>query len=141
MARRPHGLIYGLLGLSLAVNLVGAGYLGYVGTRPKPPRTVENTINFVSERYPKAVGAEIRKKLEERRPELRRALDDMKDARRATRDAMGDTPLDKARVDAAFAEARAKAADFQKVIHGAIADAMPDLSDTERAKIDRNEAD
>lgn len=140
--RRPGVFILGLLALSLAVNLVAAGYLGFVGFRPKPPpRTVENTIDFVSARYPDEVARAIRGKLLERRADLASALEEMKAARRATRSAMGDEPLDQAKVDAAFAAARDKAASFQKVIHGAIADALPQVAATDRAKIDRSESD
>ncbi|GLK66720.1 periplasmic heavy metal sensor [Hansschlegelia plantiphila] len=140
MTRRPNSLLYALLAVSLAANLIGAGYLGFVGFRPKPPpRTVETTINFVSGRYPPTVAKAVREKLEARRDELKNALDEMKIARRATRDAMSDVPFDAARVDAAFADARAKAADFQKVIHSAIIEALPDVAEGDRAKIDRSE--
>lgn len=141
MARRRSGFVYGLLAVSLAVNLVGAGYLGFVGLRPKPPRTVESTIGFVSARYPAAVGAAVREKLEARRSTLERALGEMKAARRATREAMSAKPLDTAKVDAAFAEARAKTADFQKVVHDAIVEALPGVPEAELAKVDRSEAD
>jgi uncharacterized membrane protein len=141
MARRPHGVVYGLLATSLAVNLVGTGYLGYLELRPKPPRSVETTIDFVAHRYPSGVGTAVRARLKERRADLQRAFDEMKAARRATRDAMAAQPFDPARVEAAFAESRAKSADFQKVIHGAIIAALPNLAETDRAKIGKNAAD
>ncbi len=141
MARRPHGAIYGLLAASLALNLVGAGYLGYVSLRPKPPRTVGSTIDFVSGRFPDAVGAAIREKLEARRPELSQALAEMKEARRATRDAMAAAPLDRARVEDAFALSRRKTEAFQKVVHGAIMDALPDVPPGDLAKIDRSDGE
>ncbi|MET0313993.1 MAG: periplasmic heavy metal sensor [Hansschlegelia sp.] len=141
MARKRNGVLYGLLAASLAVNFAGAGYLGVAELRPKPPRTVESTIGFVSGRYPAAMRDAVKAKLEARRSDLERALGEMKAARRATRDAMSATPLDTAKVGAAFAEARAKTDDFQKIVHGAIVEALPGVPEAELAKIDRGEAD
>jgi uncharacterized membrane protein len=137
--RRPRTLVYGLLAASLAINLIGAGYLGFVGFRPKPPpRTAESTIDFVTRRFPGPVAEAVRAKLEERRDALRDALREMRAARRETRDAMSDAPFDAARAEAAFADARGKAADLQKVIHSAIIAALPGVPEAERAKIDRS---
>jgi uncharacterized membrane protein len=138
MARRPHGLIYGALAASLAVNLIGAGYVGYTAWRPKPPRTVESTIAFVSGRYADPIGEAIRVRLEAERGALGTALKEMKQARRATRQAMAAEPFDRARLDALFEEARAKAAAFQRLLHGAIADATAEASPADRAKLDRS---
>lgn len=140
--RRPHTIVFGVLAVSIALNLVAAGYIGFVGFRPKPPpHTVETTIDFVTRRFPGPVAEAVRAKLEERRDELHRTLRAMKEARRATRDAMSDVPFDPERADAAFADARAKGADFQRVIHSAIVEALPGTPEAERAKIDRNEPD
>jgi uncharacterized membrane protein len=148
MSRRPHGVVYALLALSLAVNLVGAGYLvgwGYSkkwgGERHRPPRTVESTINFVASRYPKSVGEAVRQKLEARREEIAVALDEMKAARRETRQAIREQPLDKNRIEAAFAASREKAANFQRLIQTAIVEALPDLPESERGTIDKDEPD
>lgn len=135
MARRPHGIVYGLLGVSLALNLVGAGYLGFAGWR-KPNRTVESTIDFVTARYPSSVRQAVRDTLEDRRADLRTALQELRDARRGARDALSAPDIDRAKVDAAFAQSREKAAAFQSVIHAAIAEAVAKLPAAERAKID-----
>ncbi|MFC7051570.1 periplasmic heavy metal sensor [Hansschlegelia quercus] len=137
--RRPRALVYGLLAASLAINLIGAGYFGFVGFRPKPPRTAESTIDFVTRRFPAPVAEAVRAKLEERRDELREAMKEMRAARRETRDAMSDAPFDADRADKAFADARAKSSDFQKVIHSAIISALPGVPEADRAKIDRND--
>jgi uncharacterized membrane protein len=141
MARRPHGLVYGALAVSLAVNLIGAGYLGYASWQPKPPRTVESTIGFVSGRYAGPIGESIRARLEAERAALGTALEEMKAARRATRQAMAAEPFDRARLDALFEEARAKAVTFQQLIHGAIADAAEEASPADRARLDRGGED
>lgn len=142
--RRPHGVIYGLLAGSLAINLIGFGYLGATGfkaEKTKPPRTVERTIDYVAARYPDPVGDAVRKRLEARRDALQNALAEMRDARRSARRAMSDEPLDKERVSAAFANSRDKAAKFQSVVHGAIVDALPDVTEPARASIDKNGAE
>lgn len=142
--RRPHGLIYGLLAVSLAINLVGVGYFaatGFKETKSRPPKTVERTIDFVAARYPDAVGEAVRKRLEARRDLLQGALAEMKDARRAARKTMGEEPLDRNRVEAAFANSREKVAKFQSLIHGAIVEALPDLPEPARASIDKNESE
>lgn len=142
MIRRPHGIVYALLAGSLALNLVAAGYFGYGSWRStRGPRTIESTIDFIAKRYPKDVGDKVRDRLESKRIELGRALDEMKDARRATRRAMGEDPLDRARVEAAFANSRAKSEAFQKVIHAAILEALPELPKDKRGDIDPNESD
>ena len=142
MKRRAPGALYAVLAVSIALNLAAAGYFGVTRFHSKsPPRTVETTIGFISSRYPPSVGAVIREKLEARRDELAQALQEMKDARRATRDTMSQAPLDRAQVDAAFANARVKAANFQKVIHEAITEALPAVPEADRAKIDRGDPD
>lgn len=145
-ARRPHGLIYALLALSLAVNLIGAGYYlgsGFAeyrnGRHAKSPRTVESTIEFVASRYPKAVAATVRQKLEAKRPEIKVALDEMRAARRETRRAIKQEPLDKDRIEAAFAASRDKVAAFQRLVQGAIIEALPDLPESERGAIEKDD--
>lgn len=139
MARRPHGLVYALLAVSLAVNLVGAGYLGYGSFRHKPTRTVDSTIDFVASRYSKSIGVAVREKLEARRADLTVALDEMKAARRDTRRAIREQPLDKERVETAFATAREKSQSFQRLIQSAIVDALPDVPEKDRAAIEKDD--
>lgn len=139
--RRPGVLILGLLAVSLAVNLVGAGYLATVGFRPRPQRTVDATIEVVSSHYPDPVSDVVRQKLADHRTELKDALDAMKSARRGAREAMSADPFDRARVDAASGQAREKAGAFWKVIHGAVADALQGAPAADRAKIDRRDDD
>lgn len=141
MARRPHGFIYALLALSLAVNLIGAGYLGYGSWRTKAPRSVDSTIDFIANRYPKGVGDKVRERLQAKRADIAQALDELKEARRATRRAMGEQPLERDRVEAAFAHSREKADAFSRLVHGAIVDALPELPEIERGGIDKNESD
>jgi uncharacterized membrane protein len=148
MARRPHGVIYALLALSLSANLIGAGYFlgsGYNtkwgGSRSKQPRTVESTIDFVSSRYPKSVGDAVRQKLETRRADIALALDEMRAARRETRAAVRQEPLDKARVEAAFSASREKSANFQRLIQTAIIEALPDVPESERGVIEKDDPD
>lgn len=145
-SRRPHGLVYALLAVSLAVNLIGAGY--YLGSgfterqgakHARQPRTVESTIDFVSSRYPKPVAAAVKAKLEERREQVKVALDEMRAARRDTRKAIKEEPLDKARVEAAFGTAREKAEVFQRIVQQAVMDALPDLPPSERGQMDKDD--
>ncbi|MFC3693023.1 periplasmic heavy metal sensor [Chenggangzhangella methanolivorans] len=146
MRRRPHGLVYALLAVSLAVNLIGAGYFlgaGFADYRSarhgKPPRTVESTIDYVAGRYPAPVAAKVRAKLEAKRPELSTAFDEMRLARRETRKAIKQQPLDKARIEAAFAASRDKAVAFQQLIQSAIIEALPDLPESERNAIEKDD--
>ena len=135
MARRPHWALYAALVLSVALNLGGAGYLIATAERGRGPRTVENTIETVSGRYPGATGQAIRAALESRRAELKAAFDDLRSARRATRAAMKAQPYDADRLEAAFAEARAKSSALQAIVHEAIASAIPGAPTDDRARI------
>lgn len=146
MARRPHGFIYALLALSLAVNLIGAGY--YLGAgfadyrtakRTKQPRTVESTIDFVSGRYPKTVAELVRAKLEAKRDQIKVAIDEMNSARRETRKAIREEPLDKDRIERAFATSREKLSNFQQLIQGAIIEALPDVPQAERGTLEKDD--
>lgn len=142
MPRRPSLLIYGALALSVAVNLAGAGYLFASDDRDRPQRrTVEDTIDFISKRYPDAVGDAVKAQLESRREQLGAALAEMKTARRAAREAIGADPVDRSVIESAFAASREKSSNFQKVIHDAIADAAPSVALDDRQKVARGERD
>jgi uncharacterized membrane protein len=136
MTRRRNLFVYGLLVVSLAVNLAVAGFFGVMAFRGKPQRTADSTIDFVVGRYPEGVARPLRARLEERRAALAAALSGLQDARRDMRQAMSRDPLDRAALEAALAEARDKAAAFQQVIHSAILDALPEAPAAERAKIE-----
>ncbi|WP_020179089.1 periplasmic heavy metal sensor [Methylopila sp. M107] len=142
-SRRPHGFIYALLALSLAVNMMAVGYLGYFAyaglkvKEPRGPRNIENTIEFVSKRYPKSVGDKVRAKLLDRKFELAQAHDELKVARRASRRAMREDPVNKEHVETAFAALREKTSNFQKLVHAAIVDALPELPEADRDEIDK----
>lgn len=144
-ARRPHGLVYALLAVSLVVNMLGAGYLlgaGFAEYGGKPPRTqrsVESTIEFVVGRYPESVRPTIRGKLEARQAELKTALREMRVARAETRKAIRQEPLDKERIEKAFAESREKMAAFQTLIQSAVVEALPDLPQSERGKLEKDD--
>lgn len=135
MARRPHWALYAALALSVALNLGGAGYLFATAERGRGPRTIDSTIETVAGRYPGATGGAIRAALEKRRAELKAAFDDIRTARRATRVAMKAQPYDPERLEAAFAEARAKSSALQAIVHEAIASAIPGAPPDDRAKI------
>lgn len=146
MARRPHGFVYALLALSLAVNLVGAGYYlgsGFAdyrsGKRAKPPRTVESTINSVSGRYPKPVGDMVRAKLEANRDAIKVAIDELNAARREAKQAIRQEPLDKARIEKAFETSRETLSSLQRVVHGAIMEALPDVPHSERGALEKDD--
>lgn len=143
-SRRRGTALYVVLALSLGLNLIGVGYFGYTnlsGAKQRPPKTVESTIDFVSRRYPEKTGEAIRAKLEERRAALQSALDDLKDARRATRRAMREKPFDRARVESAYEVARAKGQAFQEVLQGAIVDAVASVSQADRDGVDGDDPD
>lgn len=143
--RRPHGLVYALLAVSLVANMVAAGYFlgaGFAEYSGKPPRTqrsVESTIEFVVGRYPESVRPTIRQKLEARRAEMKAALHEMRAARVETRKAIRQEPLDKGRIEKAFAASREKMTAFQSLIQGAIIEALPDLPQSERGKLEKDE--
>lgn len=145
--RRPHGAVYALLAVSLAANLVGAGYVvgtGFAdyrsgGKHPRPPRTVESTIDFVSNRYPKPVAGAVKAKLEGRRDELKAAIDDMRASKREIRRTMTEEPLDRARVEAAFEVSRQKAEAFQRVVQRAVLDALPDVPQSQRGAMEKDD--
>lgn len=147
MSRRPHGLVYGLLAISWAINLIAAGFLGYQnfpgarGKGGKGPRSIETTIDFIASRYPKTVGDKVRERLTQRQLELGTALDEMRVARRATRRAMRQEPLNKADVEAAFANLREKSGSFQKLVHAAIIDTLPDVPEADRDVLEKSEPD
>jgi len=61
------------------------------------------------------------------KPEMAAAEKQLRDARQKVRDAVAADPFDRTALEAAFGDVRARMQDMQKVMHGALADAVSRL--------------
>lgn len=127
-----------VLGLSLVVNFAGVGFFLTAFGRPDGGQTlsISNALVLANRRFP----AEIRSALHDAfaaEPErVRGAFRALKEARRATYEAMKAEPFDKARLDAAFALERQRTQELQEIGHAALAVAIAGATPEERARID-----
>jgi hypothetical protein len=127
-----------VLGLSLVVNFAGVGFFLSAFGRPDGGQTlsISNALVLANRRFP----AEIRSALHDTfaaEPEhMRAAFRALKDARRATYEAMKAEPFDRERLEAAFALERQRTMEVQEIGHAALAAAIAGATPEERARID-----
>ena len=147
---RPRWLTVALL-VSLAVNLLVVGVIAghllsgqrHMWQRPDAMRSETSMRDrpgeMVMRRMAQAVPTEHRAAFEaamaEHRTQLAEAGRAVRDARMKVRDAMMAEPLDRARLDAAFAELRARGQGLQAALHAAVSDAAAKLPADARTKL------
>jgi uncharacterized membrane protein len=122
-------LVLAVLVASLCVNVFAAGMLAgrWYGGRDDGPRdraAAAGGVERFLDRAPPEARPHLRAAFRERRPEAAERLRALGAARREAAAAARAEPFDRARMDAAFAEVRARTAELQAVLQGGLGDAM-----------------
>lgn len=142
--------LLGLLGVSLALNMFVIGTLGYIGVTygghlramHKDTGWVDRRIERVESRVLRFLDNEqdkqlARKAFATRRPAVRAAFTEMRNARRDLRAALRDGADDPAQMTAAINRSQAAVATVNNNFHGLLTDLAEGLSDEARAKLSK----
>ena len=123
-----------VLFLSLGANFfLGGLFAGGAlrdGDRPRPARALAAFLSSL----PEEARPLLRDSFRARRPELRARIAAMAEARGEIADLLARDDLDRARLDAAFVELRARTTEVQALLHEIVAEAMMELPPEARAK-------
>lgn len=136
--RRPgFVLLLVLLAVSLGANLVVAGFVleRALDTRSGSERLAERTAYAVVGHLPDAVRDPLLQAILSQKPELDRAVRDIRRSRREVRAAMRAEPLDAARLRDALAETRRRSEALLSMIDDAIAATIAGIPASDRATI------
>lgn len=132
----PRALVLGLalsLFVSLAINLMAAGW--FVGQRAASPEHMERgMLRHMARTLPEELRAPLRAAVKERRRPLFEAFGDVRQARQAVRNALGQQPFDRAALEAALSDQRQGAARLQQLMHAAMVDTAETLSPEQRQR-------
>lgn len=138
MARRSSIALLAVLGISLALNFFVFGFLA-AGAWHHPHSRGDRIARYAAisglGRAPGPLRDRVENALRKQRPELRQTLERVREARRDVRAAMRAEPLDRAKLNAAFAALRERVDGLQTVIYGAVGDAVATAPAAERAAI------
>ena len=124
-----------LLVISLAANFFAGGILVAGMQARRALAGFDRTVGAFVERFPREVQRGVAVELFGRREEVFKALDDLRAARHEMFAAMKAEPFDRARLDRAMAEVRAKTQVLQALGQGALAAVLAKSSPETRAKI------
>ena len=116
--------LLGLLLVSLAANLVIAGFMVAHIAGPRPGGEIERIVSLGIRAFPPEIGGDIMDQMRARRGEFRVRLDAVQAARQRMFEAMRADPFDRAALDAAFADVRSKTNDVQAIGQSIVADAI-----------------
>lgn len=123
-----------VLFLSLGANFfLGGLFAGGAlrdGDQPRPARALAAFLRSL----PEEARPVLRQSFRARRPELRAKIAAMAEARGEIADLLARDDLDRARLDAAFVELRARTTEVQALLHEVVAEAMMELPPEVRAK-------
>jgi uncharacterized membrane protein len=125
-----------LLVISLAANLLVLGFAAARYGQFRQGDVLERIIALGVRGFPAEIRREITASLARERPELRAALDDVQEARRHMFEVMKAEPFDRAALDAAFADVRAKTEALQERGQDLLGDAVEQAPSEARAKIE-----
>ena len=124
-----------ILIVSLAANLLVLGFAAARLGQFRQGDMLERVIALGTHNFPREIRREITEGLARERAELRAALDDLQEARRRMFDIMAAEPFDRAALEAAFAEIRAKTEILQQRGQALLGDAVEHASPEARAEI------
>lgn len=126
-----------LLIVSLAVNFLVLGFAAArYGQFRQGGDILERVIALGARSFPADIRREITASLARERPELRAALRDVQEARRRMFEIMRTEPFDRAALDAAFADVRAKTEALQERGQALLGDAIEQASPEARSEIE-----
>lgn len=119
-----------LLFLSLAANLMIAGFTMGRVIGPRPGGDIERIVTMGMRDFPPEIRQAVSERARAGRNQFRAKLDEVEAARRRMFAAMRAEPLDRAELEAAFAELRQNTSALQQagqeLVAGALADASPE---------------
>jgi len=124
-----------LLVASLAVNFLIGGFVAARFGGFGEGAGIERIVSLGTRAFPQSLRQEIRDGFRERRGDFREAFRDMRQARMRMFEAMSAEPFDRAALDAALADVRAKTARLQELGQDITADVVEKASPAERAEI------
>ena len=117
--------------LSLAANLLVAGFIVARIADPRPGGDIERIVAIGIRAFPPEIRDAIAAAAEAKRDEMRARLDDVQNARQRMFDAMRAEPFDRAALEAAYADLRARTNELQQagqeIMLDAVANAPPDV--------------
>jgi uncharacterized membrane protein len=135
---RTRWLVVALV-VSLAMNLaVGGLMLGHVLRGPpswRPGDPEGGPAHRLMRLLPPEARDTVRQSFKEAGPEIRARAKALRQARDGVRDAIMAEPFDRARLDAAFADMRARSDALQTAVQAAIADGVSKLPPEARRKV------
>jgi len=129
-------ILVGLLIVSLAANFLIFGFAAarYHGGFDDPG-AIDRIVALGARAFPRELRDEIGDQLGRHRGELHAALRDLGRARREMFRQMAADPLDRAALNAAFADVRAKTGEVQRLGQDLVEEVLVDAPPEERAKI------
>lgn len=125
-----------LLIVSLAANFLVLGFAAARYGQFRQGDILERVIALGARSFPADIRREITASLARERPELRAALQDVQEARRRMFELMRTEPFDRAALDAAFADVRAKTEALQERGQALLGDAIEQASPEARSEIE-----
>lgn len=125
-------LLAALLFVSVAGNVAAGGYLLARAFDQRPPRFERALTEAAEGRLSPASRAALDAAMAAARPHMRAAWDEVGEARREIAAILAADPVDRARLDAAFARLRAATAASQTALHGAVTGAVVQMQPEER---------
>ena len=128
-------ILLALLLVSLAANLVIAGFMVAHIAGPRPGGDIERIVALGVRAFPPEIGRDIMDQVRAHRPEFRVRLDAVEAARQRMFEAMRADPFDRAALDAAFADVRSTTNDVQAIGQNIAADAIAQAPANVRQRI------
>ena len=125
-----------LLVISLAANFLVLGFAAARYGQFRQGDFLERIIVLGVRSFPAEIRREITASLARERPELRAALEDVQQARRHMFEVMTAEPFDRAALDAAFADVRAKTEALQERGQDLLGDAVEQAPPEARSEIE-----
>jgi hypothetical protein len=121
--------------LSLAANLVVAGFVVAHSIGPRPGGDIERIVAIGIRAFPPEIRDAIMKQADSKRGEMRARLDDIQAARQRMFEAMRATPFDRTALEAAYADVRTRTNELQQAGQEIMLDAVANASPAVRSQI------
>jgi uncharacterized membrane protein len=128
-------VIVGVLVLSLAANFLVLGFAAARYHNFDEGAAIERIVSLGTRAFPRELRRQIGDALGQHRGELRGALRDVQEARRHMLEVMAADPFDRAALDAAFADVRAKTDTLQRLGQELVGDVVAEATPDERSEI------
>jgi uncharacterized membrane protein len=128
-------VIVTVLVLSLAANFLVLGFAAARFHGFDEGAVIERIVSLGTRAFPRELRRQIGDALGRHRGELRGALHDVQEARKHMLQVMAAEPFDRAALDAAFAEVRARTETLQRLGQELVGDVVAEATPEERSEI------